>query len=290
MRKILVLRGGALGDFVVTLPALAALRARWPGARIELVGNPTAAALGVARGLLDAAHSQHERRWGTLHDPAPLPPGFAAWLANFDLVLNYWPDPDGQLARHFPRHSAQRFLSAGPHPTLAPAAAHFCAPLREFGFACPDLSYRLRSWQPDQNSIAVHPGSGSATKNWSLARWRQLCVWLRDTNLAEPVIVSGDAEPANLLAELGQPLRSLPLNTLADRLARCRLFIGHDSGVSHLAAACGPPCVLLFGPTNPAVWAPPGPHVHVVKRGPALEAIPLADVQRTVGSVLQAQT
>ncbi|HEY1111610.1 MAG TPA: hypothetical protein VGE76_23345, partial [Opitutaceae bacterium] len=94
MRKILVLRGGALGDFIVTLPTLAALRARWPEARLELVGNALAAQLAVRRGLLDAAHSQHDSRWSTLFSPSPLHPDFAAWLATFDLVLNYWPDPD----------------------------------------------------------------------------------------------------------------------------------------------------------------------------------------------------
>jgi len=58
----------------------------------------------------------------------------------------------------------------------------------------------------------------------------------------------------------------------------CRLFLGHDSGISHLAAACGVPCVLLFGPTDPATWAPPGPHVHVVRRDPDLTSITVADV------------
>ena len=81
MRRILILRGGALGDFLVTLPALAALRSAYPAARIELAGNAPAAALAVSRGLLDAAHSQHESRWAALYDSAPLPPTFAAWLA-----------------------------------------------------------------------------------------------------------------------------------------------------------------------------------------------------------------
>jgi heptosyltransferase-2 len=58
--------------------------------------------------------------------------------------------------------------------------------------------------------------------------------------------------------------RHLPLPQLAAVLERCRLFLGHDSGISHLAAATGAPCLLLFGPTDPAVWAPPNPGVHVL--------------------------
>jgi hypothetical protein len=289
MRKILVLRGGALGDFIVTLPALAALRAHWPAATIELAGNATAAALGVARGLLDAAHSQHELRWAALHGGAPLPADFAAWLAPFDLVLNFWPDPGGQLARHFPRHRGQTFLAASAHPATTPAAAHFCAALRPLGLDCSHFGFRLREWQPDARSIALHPGSGSPGKNWPLPRWRELCLRLR-ADSHSLFIVSGEAEPDGLLADLGPPLRHLPLNALADRLARCSLFLGHDSGVSHLAAACGVPCVLLFGPTDPAVWAPPGPHVQVLRPGLSLNAIALAGVQGAVASALRPQT
>jgi ADP-heptose:LPS heptosyltransferase len=279
MRKILVLRGGALGDFIVTLPALAALRARWPAAQIELAGNATAAALGVAAGVLDAAHSQHESRWGALFSAEPLPAALADWLGTFDLVLSFWPDPDGAIARHFPRHARQRFLSAAAQPACAPAAAHYCAPLRELGLGCANLDYRLRPWQPAPKQIALHPGSGSPAKNWPQPRWQELCRWLPTAGLGAPAIIFGEAEPADLLRGFGPPWRELPLAALADRLARCRLFIGHDSGVSHLAAACGVPCVLLFGPTDPAVWAPPGPHVRVIRRGPEMNAISVDDVR-----------
>src|SRR5438876_493512 len=93
MKSILVLRGGALGDFIVTLPALLLLRKRWPKARIELAGNATAAQLARSRGWLDAAHSQHEARWSGLFGDSPLDVVFADWLAGFDLIVNYWPDP-----------------------------------------------------------------------------------------------------------------------------------------------------------------------------------------------------
>jgi ADP-heptose:LPS heptosyltransferase len=110
MRRVLVLRGGALGDFIVTLPALAALRQQAPTARIELAGNASAAALAFSRGLLDAVHSQHEARWAALYERAPLPADFATWLASFDVILNFWPDATAELANHFPLYPAQIFL------------------------------------------------------------------------------------------------------------------------------------------------------------------------------------
>lgn len=280
MRKILVLRGGALGDFIVTLPALALLRERWPGARLELVGNATAATLALSAGLLDRAHSQHESRWSALYATGPLPPDFARELATFDLVLNFWPDPDGDLARHFPLHPAQTFLSAPALPTRAPAAAHYCEPLRALGLVPSAFWQRLGTPAPSARLLAVHPGSGSPAKNWPLSRWVDLCTWLVREHRAQLLVVTGEADSAAAaaLAPFGESAHQLPLPALLSRLAACRFFIGHDSGVSHLAAACGVSSLLLFGPTDAALWAPPAPHVQVLSRGAALDSISLTNV------------
>jgi len=310
MKRILVLRGGAVGDFLVTLPMLGLLRARWPRAAIELVGNARAAELGVRGGCLDAVHSQSEARWSALYADAPLPPPLTAWLATFDLIVSFWPDPDGTLARRFPLHPGQRFLSGASAPMLAPAARHFCEVLRPLGLSTTDFRSRLPSLRhfpgsplspplpagavPEAGdavgrSIAIHPGSGSVRKNWPIDRWRELVA-----RLDWPVLlVLGEAEqgPWRAPAVTGwrtggrQPVEishDLPLPALADRLALCRFFLGHDSGISHLAAAVDTPCVLLFGPTDPAMWAPPGDHVRVIRRGDSLDAIGVNDVLHAV--------
>ncbi len=286
MRKILVLRGGALGDFIVTLPALALLRQRWSHAHLEFVGNATAAALGAH--LVDRIHSQHDSRWAALYSTAPLPPSFAAELATFDLVLNFWPDPDGDLTRHFRNLSAPIFLTAPALPTLAPAAAHYCEPLRSLGLTSGSFHYTLSAPVASARLIAIHPGSGSAKKNWPLARWIELCRWLRDAHRTELLIITGeaDAPAATALAPFGIAAHQLPLPQLVARLAQCHLFVGHDSGISHLAAACTVSSLLLFGPTDPAVWAPPAPHVRVLKQGPSLDSISVADVQRALDPLL----
>ena len=287
--RILVLRGGALGDFIVTLPALAALRARWPGARIEVVGNAVAAALARPARLIDGIHSQHEARWAALYGTAPLPPNLAEWLAHFDLVINYWPDPAQELARRFPLHPGQTFLAADAMPLLDPAARHYCEPLRQLGIAPASWSHRLRRPRPEAHRVALHPGSGSPRKNWPAERWLALARWLEEERQADVIVVSGEAEPAGLLAGVGVHLRQLPLDALADELARCRLFVGHDSGVSHLAAASGVPGILLFGPTDPLRWAPPDPAVRVLRHGPELASISLAEVREAVAAALPDQ-
>jgi heptosyltransferase-2 len=68
--------------------------------------------------------------------------------------------------------------------------------------------------------------------------------------------------------------------------SHCRLFLGHDSGVSHLAAACGAPCVLLFGPTDPAVWAPPSPRVKVIGPVGDLNSLAVSGVRQAVAAAL----
>lgn len=302
MRKILVLRGGALGDFIVTLPALALLRQRWPEARIELAGNATAAVLALNRGLIDAAHSQHEARWSALFGSAPLRDDFAAWLGEFDLVLNYWPDPEGELRRRFPLRAGQMRLNAAALPTLAPAAAHYCEPLRALGLETTQYCFPLapldctRDVRIAPPFIAVHPGSGSPKKNWPIERWRELIAALptpASLILGEAELELAGAQSCRAFpVETGRsktaPLQLVnrPLEELVAHFAQCGLFLGHDSGISHLAAACGVSCVLLFGPTDPTLWAPRAPHVSVLRRGPELSAISVAEVRQALLAAL----
>jgi heptosyltransferase-3 len=294
MRRILVLRGGALGDFIVTLPALAALRARWPAAEIELAGNATAAALAVARGILTAAHSQQEARWAELFSTGPLTPRFAAWLATYDLVVNFWPDPEGELARHFPRHPRQDFLTGSALPPTSPAAQHFINCLASLGVSgvaphllIEPLPAAVQGDSPAHGRIVVlHPGSGSPRKNWPLERWRELAAWLARDPRFELAIVAGPAEPPDPIPGIGRVLRERSLEELVGCLKRCTLFVGHDSGISHLAAAAGARGVLLWGATDAARWAPPTPRMTIVSAGGDLAALPLATVQSAVQAAL----
>lgn len=302
MRKLLVLRGGALGDFIVTLPALAALRQHWPHARIELAGNATAAGLARARGLLDSCHSQHEARWSTLYGAAPLAPDFATWLGTFDLVVSYWPDPDEGLRKRFPLRADQVFVSAPALPQRGPAAAHYADALRPLGVPHPPPHFMLRplagsgtvsatgprdvTSTKEASGITIHPGSGSLRKNWPAERWQALMA-----QLPRPLsVILGEAEMARRdpfpVAD-ATVLVSRPLEDLVNHFAACRLFLGHDSGISHLAAACGVPSVLLFGPTEPALWAPPAPHVRVLRAGPDPAAIAVSEVHAAACAILE---
>jgi heptosyltransferase-3 len=295
MHRLLILRGGALGDFLVTLPAIALLRQRWPNAEIELIGNPVAAALAQNRGLLDRVHAQSSARWLPLYRRAPLPPDLHAWLSGFDLILSFQPDPAGDLAARFPLRPTQRFIAGLPHPPAGPAAAHYCAPLQQLGLRPEALVHRLAPLapvDPAPGPVLIHPGSGSPRKNWPFAEWLALATLLP----GPATLILGEAELARSLPgplaqahqsgagavrlgdrELGL-LWEPPLEELLRRLAGARAFLGHDSGVSHLAACAGTPGLLLFGPTDPAIWKPPVANLRALQSAGGLDTLTVPEV------------
>ncbi len=289
--RYLLIRGGAIGDFILTLPGMCCLREQNPDAHIEILGYPRIACL--ALGLCaDRVRAIDERGFAAFFARgADLDPAWKSYIASFDCVVSWLYDPDHILETNILGCGAQRFLCNGsPRPTDRHAAEHFSSFLRQLGIpaqiqapsltASPsDHEQANRFFQNQQRRwLALHPGSGSAMKNWPLDQWKIILERAAETGANGLVLVTGEAEndSAKRLIESvpsGWPcLRaaSLPLSELAAILRRCSLFVGHDSGISHLAAACGIPTVCLFGPTDPKLWAPRGSCVKVIQKGTAM--------------------
>jgi ADP-heptose:LPS heptosyltransferase len=114
--------------------------------------------------------------------------------------------------------------------------------------------------------LAMHPGSGAPAKNWPSERFAALATELSPGPF---LLVDGPADAAAVagLDGAGPFVRAsrLPLRTLGAVLRRAGLFVGNDSGVTHLAAAWGTPTVALFGPTDPETWSPVGRRVAVAR-------------------------
>src|ERR1035437_9126967 len=111
-----------------------------------------------------------------------------------------------------------------------------------------------------EDYAVIHPFSGSTRKNWPLEKFRGLA---KKLERVMPVRwCTGEDDPP-----LPGAVRIDDLYELACWLAKARVFIGNDSGITHLAAAVGTPVLALFGPTDPEVWAPRGPHVRVGRWG-----------------------
>jgi ADP-heptose:LPS heptosyltransferase len=301
--SILVARGGAIGDFILTLPVLAALRRRFPGARLDVLGSPHIAGLAVASGLADAVLSLESRPLASFFSPAgPLDAALAAALARYGLVVSYLNDPQNVFAANLRRCTPAPILRGPPRPDPA-AGLHatdaLLEPLKSIGIDSPDPVPQLRlppppgaSTQPLEPRLAIHPGSGSEAKNWPVSRWAQLLPRLARACDWGLLLVAGEVEGDRLarLAPLWPAHRcavaqGLPLVELAGRLQNCRFFLGHDSGITHLAAALGLPGLALWGPTPPELWRPRSDGFHIL-RAPALRTglgIPLGEVRGMSG-------
>lgn len=276
-----------MGDFIVTLPTLKALRDRFSKAHIELMGYPRFGELGLNRFYLNGFRSiDYGPLSGFFIPNGVLDPGLMDYFDSFDLVLSYFFDPDLIFEQNLKRCTSAKLIAWAPQVAASPAAAHFAAPLREIGIEISDLQSRVFLSPEDLErgrlflkeakplKVAVHIGSGSETKNWPINNWSSLLQQIQERFDVTLVLVVGEADQERFekFVNLSHPknsltARSLPLPELAGILANCNLFIGHDSGVTHLAAAVNTPSIALFGPTDPKIWAPPGPLVTVLQAG-----------------------
>jgi heptosyltransferase III len=293
--RILVVRGGAIGDFILTLPVLAALREQFAEARVEVLGYPHIARLALVGGLTHAVHSIEARPLaGFFARGGDLDPDLAAYFAGFALILSYLYDPDGIFRENVSRCSKAQFI-AGPHRPDDQQHVHatevFLKPLEHLAIfeanpvpRLPVAAARPRpgggggacSHDPtpaaDRPTLALHPGSGSESKNWPEPLWRRLLERLIQETCWQFLLVCGEAEGtrldrlvAGLPPERIEVARSLPLPELAARLAGCFAFVGHDSGITHLAAAVGLPGLALWGPTDATVWCPRSDRMKVLQ-------------------------
>src|ERR1700733_10473810 len=140
--NILMIRGGALGDFIVTLPTLRLLRERWPDAHIEVLGQPRLAEIALHRHYLNGIRSVNHGPLSAFFTPrAVLDPGWMDYIGDFDLVLSYFYDPDGLFLANLKRCNPVEILTHLPRFPEAfgrPAAHHFAGIVEPLGLKLPE--------------------------------------------------------------------------------------------------------------------------------------------------------
>jgi orotate phosphoribosyltransferase len=289
--RILVLHCGAIGDFLLSLPAIRALRDLFPGAVLEILGRPSIAALALDGRHAEAIHDQERPHLSRLFvEGGRIPPELARFFASFDLVVPFLRDPDGVLARNLERAGAGRVVATSVLPDPGSglhAADHAIRGLAPLGLApAPARPARIRppaGWldaaeallgRDDLESapVVVHPGSGSPAKNWPPEAFARVLGRLEVPEEVPVVVTRGeaDSDQADRLIGSARHRRSMRLDApelpvLAAILSRARLYLGNDSGITHLAAAVGAPTVAIFGPTDPRIWGPRGAHVRTIR-------------------------
>jgi heptosyltransferase-3 len=307
MNRILVIRGGAIGDFLLTLPALKLLRDEFPSAHLEILGYKHIIALVENRGYADSVRSIDYAPLASFFSrDGELPAELAQYFRSFQQIISYLFDPDEIFASNLKRCGVKNLIKASPQINDGEHAARQLArPLEQLGLFLEDAAAMLYPNKEDRMFakkflersarplLALHPGSGGERKNWALENWRELGDWLVDSMQPSTLLVvigEADESRAQQLKEswAKRPVcfaQNLPLPQVAAVLEQCAVFIGHDSGISHLAAAVGTPSLLLFGPTDPEIWAPANKRVKTI-RAPKndLQQLSVATVRDAVGS------
>ena len=284
--RILVIRGGAIGDFILTLPAIAALRQQFPSAHLEALGYPHIVQLAQAGGLVDRAQPIEARGLaGFFARNGELSEGLRDYFSDFNIIISYLYDPDEIFKTNVARCTKAQFI-VGPHRPDETGRTHatdvYLKPLERLAIFDADATPRL-SIAPRPSplaSLCLHPGSGSERKNWPEENWVELIARLLNETPLSLMLVGGEAEGERLqrLAAALPPTRcivakSLPLAELAQRMKSCCGFLGHDSGITHLAAALGLTTTVLWAHTVEEIWRPQGAHVTVLRAADGIGGI-----------------
>jgi heptosyltransferase-3 len=224
VRRLLI-RPGAIGDVILSLPELEAARADYTEIWAPRPTLPLIRFADRTRALIDTGIELVGVAEG-----ATVPE-----LASFDSIYSWY----GSNRPEF--HDAVRHLPFSFFPALPIAARGI--PRIEVPAA------------PIEDFAVIHPFSGSPKKNWPLEQFREVAA-----HLEMPVNWSAGPEET-----LDHAVRFDDLYTLACWLSTARVYLGNDSGISHLAAAVGTPVVAIFLSTDPGIWAPRGPRVTVLR-------------------------
>ena len=272
MKTLSVFTGG-IGDGLLAGPAFAYLHEQGP---LDLAGNPERLALIHASDACEAIQDLDRLEFHSLFEhPSP---GLRDFIQRYDRVI-VWMRDDGSIEIALRKIGVPNIQV---HPGIPPDDWTFHA--SEYYLHCIGaeanrsplrIAQRERGPSTQQKyDVIIHPGSGSPQKNWPIENFGAIAEHLQREG-RRITWTRGPAEeelryPAN--AEITE---IETLTDLAQNLASARLYIGNDSGITHLAAAVDCRTVAIFGPTDPAIWAPRGQHVQVVSGTPwpACEAV-----------------
>ncbi|MBN1351148.1 hypothetical protein JXJ21_17135 [candidate division KSB1 bacterium] len=274
---------GALGDFILTLPALQSLRNSLGKIHLLGLGRPDYMQLAVAFGLLDSYLDFESRIMIDFLDGASLPPeidsvaGGVFWFANAGKPISLLKKKAILPVIEIPPI---------PLPGMHTAQYYFKTVQTHFRLTTPFVhSFCLASDVPHHHSALIHPGSGSPRKNYSLQFYRDIADELARLGYVDVRFIFGPVEretinPHDLSgARIEQPENAA---ALAQLLAGAALYIGNDSGVSHLSGILGTRTIALYKNTDPRVWGALGQEVkHIVA---ADERTAFSEIMRVLGN------
>lgn len=277
-KEILVIFPGALGDFICFLPALKKLVR---GKRADLFARAEYADLGPAN---VATYSLERHEISRLFvSGAEEDQRLRNFFGSYTFVYSWMGSSQTDFVRHL-RHLTRgrvRIFPFSPSRRQMPMVDYYLSCLGEkpLGNYYPEIPLRSdalawcrKFWQhhglEGKEVLVLAPGSGAKEKNWPVQFFQVVAEWWEKRFGRKIIIVLGPVEEERgKTVDIWDPalvVRSLNLANVVALLSRCDLYLGNDSGVTHLAAAIGVRTIALFGPTDPRQWGPNGRKVRVM--------------------------
>lgn len=271
---ILVLFPGSLGDFLCFLPALESLCHNMCSAKVALAVRGAGVEIAERLPRLSRVYRLESGIFSrlfstTFGEQAEEQQFFSTFTHVFTWFGRDNPQVRKNLEKYTPVvHSFPFFIGQeGLH-----ACRYYLSCVGDAEIACPSVcipeTQRLwmqqywdrNAWSQLSRVLAIHPGSGGQKKRWAPEGFRQVAEWWKSVHNGAVVIVLGPAEEEEHgeWVKIGVVEHDLSLWQLAGVLSRSMLYLGNDSGVSHLAGAVGACGAVIFGPTRPEQWRPLG--------------------------------
>lgn len=278
--EVLIIRLRSLGDVVLLTPALSALHDWRPDLRLcvlvekfcapVLEGNPVVAEILIMENFVATALKLRSRRFPVVYNQHAGPtsalltaaigaPKRVCWTRRqFSFLYNVLvPDPGDKI--HTVEHRIEQFYATGLPRGPIPRAKVY--PQRD---ACESVAKKLEAAGISRGApyAVIHPGGKYFTKRWAPEKFVSLARWMKDAYGIAPVFNTGSGE-AEIVNELRRQcagefplLDSLNLRELIALVSGARIFVGNDSGPTHVATAAGRPVVAIFGSSSSVHWRP----------------------------------
>ncbi len=260
--KFLICHLGALGDFIFTWPVLKSLRNVYPDVHLIGLGKPAYMNLAIKFGLLDSYLDVEAPRMFEFfmgHDfPAGFEPpaGAILWMVDCEKSVDL-----------IQKNASLPVVSIPPFPEMTNhVTSYYFFVLREYfplEIFDPDSFEIKLNTQKDKFAL-VHPGSGSMRKNFRPEFYLQIVEKLKTQGFSKVGILLGPIELERKLQQFFQNEWIVSPATaceLAELLSSAALFLGNDSGVSHLAGVLGTHTIAFYKSTDPKIWGATGPRV-----------------------------
>lgn len=292
---IIVVRNGGIGDTLFLAPVVHALRSALPGHETYLLGRYERVRLLEGPSFASRAVSFEQPGIHTLYSGEPaLPPPVHDFFSNARVILWYGEDREGRLEPNLENLCSGQVVLHSPRPVgdehatdpllrgldwIGVPRRESTPPLEVSGELSEELE-ELLSWPESAGKVVVvHPGASRPEKRIRPEVWAKVLRELAWFEQIRVVVLSGAKEDrlgVALCAEVYDLdpvlIHNRPLREVAALLKNTALYLGHDSGITHLAAMVGCPTVAVFRSTDPRVWGPRGERVRIVQVEDELDA------------------